>query len=69
MFVEVAVPIWSAGTAFCAARTTFCMIRPSPAPSTKNIPPTVHSEVAPDSVVIQTSAARITATPATVKIL
>ena len=57
------------GTAFCAARTTFCMIRPSPAPSAKNIAPIVHSEVSPDSVVIQTIAAMITATPATVKIL
>ena len=63
------MPIWSAGTAFCAARTTFCMIRPSPAPRAKNIAPIVQSEVAPDSVVIQTIAAMITTTPATVKIL
>ena len=65
----MAVPIWSAGTAFWAASTTFCMIRPSPAPRAKNIAPIVQSDVAPDSVVIQTIAAMITTTPAIVKIL
>jgi len=64
LFVEVAVPIWSAGTEFCAASTTFCMIRRSPAPSRKNMAPTVQSEVLPASVVIHTIAAVITATPA-----
>jgi hypothetical protein len=63
------VPIWSGDTAFCAARTTFCMISPSPAPRTKNIPPIVQSEVSPERVVIQTIAAMMTATPATVKTL
>src|SRR3954447_1905549 len=45
------------------------MISPSPAPSTKNIAPMVHSEVSPDSEVSQIIALMITATPATVKIL
>src|SRR3954452_16605590 len=45
------------------------MISPRPAPSRKNMAPTVHSDVLPDRVVIQTIAARITATPAMVKTL
>ena len=45
------------------------MIRPRPAPSTKNIAPMVHSDVSPDSVVIQIIAVMITATPATVNTL
>jgi hypothetical protein len=45
------------------------MIRPRPAPSTKNIAPTVHSEVPPASVVSHSTAARISATPATVNTL
>src|SRR3712207_2106151 len=42
------------------------MISPRPQPRAKNIAPIVHSDVPPDSVVIQTIVARITATPAIV---